>query len=153
MRREQVRAGAVSALAMGGFDMGGQQVARFHRETDRQRRRTMLAALVCSALVVGGVLGVVALKVHQVRLSYRLDTLRTGKSALEERGRLLRVELATLRSLARIEDKARTELGMTPPAPKQVQLAREFVTSGTGVSALMPPRTASAERPRATVRP
>ena len=152
MRRDQARAGAASALLMGGFDLGGQQVARFHREPDRARRRTMLAALVCSALVVGGVLGVVGLKMHQVRLSYRLDALRTGKAALEERGRLLRVEMATLRSLARIEDKARTELGMTPPTPRQVQLAREFVTSGTGLSALAP-RTASAERPRAAVRP
>ncbi len=130
------------------FIPGGQQVARFHRETDRRLRRTMMVALVCAGIFVGAVLGLVGLKVHQVRLSYRLDALRTARNALEERNRLLRVELATLRSLARIEGKARTELGMVSPARDQVQLAREFVNGGSGLGAIGGPRTASAERPR-----
>jgi len=107
----------------------------------------MMIAVVGASVLVAGVLGLVALKVHQVRLSYRLDTLRTTKAALEERTRLLRVEVATLRSLARIEDKARGELGMVSPKPSQVQLAREFVTGGRALGAVSSPRTAAAPRP------
>jgi cell division protein FtsL len=102
----------------------------------------MAMALACAG---GLVLGVVALRIQQVRLSYRLDALRSARADLEETRGRLRVELASLRSLARIESKARGELGMSPPARDQVLLAREFVAGGDGLSAL-PPRTASAER-------
>ena len=149
MRVDQERAGARPAVWAGTFGMGGQHAARFHREADRRLRRAMVIAVVGAAVLVGGVLGVVALKVDQVRLSYRLDVLRTTKAALDERTRLRRVEMATLRSLARIEDKARAELGMVAPAMSQVQLAREFVTGGSALGAVSPPRTAAAERPRA----
>ena len=49
-----------------------------------------------------------------------------------------RVELATLKSLARIEGKARAELGMVLPAHDQVRLAREFVPVGTGLTSRAP---------------
>lgn len=146
MRASQRGAGVVSAVRMA--QGGGQQVARFHRETDRRLRRTMGAAVACSAVLVAGVLGVVALKVHQVRLSYELDTLRGSRAAVEQRTRVLKVELATLRSLARIEDKARTELGMVTPAADQVLLAREFVTDGRGVALANRARAATAVAPR-----
>jgi cell division protein FtsL len=149
MRADQRPAGAVSAAWIGAFGASGQQIARFHRETDHRLRRAMAVALVSAAVLVGGVLGIVALKVHQVRLSYRLDALRSSKASLEERTRLLRVELATLRSLARIEGKARTELGMVPPGKNQVQLAREFVAGGSGVGAVSGHRTAAVDPPPA----
>jgi cell division protein FtsL len=128
------------------------QAARFHRERDRRRLRAMASALACAGLLVALVLGVVGLRVQQVRLSYRLDGLRTVRAELEERRNRLRVEVATLKSLARIEGKARTELGMVPPSRDQVRLAREFVTGGTGVSSRAP-ITASAEEPRADSSP
>src|SRR5262249_38976879 len=133
MRVDQRPVAAASAAWIGAFGASGQQAARFHREADHRLRRAMMAALVSAALLVGGVLGIVALKVHQVRLSYRLDALRSSKASLEEQTRLLRVELATLRSLARIEGKARAELGMVPPGKNQVLLAREFVAGGSGL--------------------
>ena len=148
MRPSQRGAGVVSAVRMGAQGGNGQHVARFHRETDRVLRRTMGAAMACSAVLVAGVLGVVALKVHQVRLSYQLDSLRAHRSVAEERTRVLKVELATLRSLARIEDKARTELGMVAPAADQVLLAREYVAEGRGVASAGQRRTA-AVAPRA----
>ncbi|MFQ5521291.1 MAG: hypothetical protein ACE5FK_07835, partial [Candidatus Methylomirabilia bacterium] len=64
---------------------------------------------------------------------------RAVRGELEELNRQLRVELATLGSLRRIERKARGELGMGPPAPHQVRLAREFVVPGSRESA---PQTA-----------
>jgi cell division protein FtsL len=115
-----------------------QTLARFHRESDRRRLRAMATALFGAGLLVALVLGVVGLRVQQVRLSYRLEGLRSVKSQVEETRSRLRVELYTLESLARIEGKARTELGMVPPARNQVQLAREFVAGGDGVSAKAP---------------
>jgi cell division protein FtsL len=129
-----------------GIEPREQDVARFHRESDRRRLRSMAGALLCVAVLVGLVLGMVALRVQQVRLSYRLDALRMTRGDLEETNRRLRVELATLKSLSRIESKARGELGMTPPGRDQVRLAREFVPGGSGLSAAAP-RTASVERP------
>jgi cell division protein FtsL len=96
----------------------------------------MANAVMGAGLAVTLVLGVVALRVQQVRLSYRLDALRSSRAEIEETNRRLRVEMATLRSLSRIEGKARTELGMVAPARDQVRLAREFVQAGGGTAAL-----------------
>ncbi len=122
-----------------------QEAARFHRESDRRRLRSMAGALLCTGFLVALILGMVAVRVQQVRLSYRLDTLRVTKVELDEANRRLRVELATLKSLARIDGKARAELGMLPPGRNQVRLAREFVPGGSGLSAAAP-RTALVER-------
>jgi cell division protein FtsL len=123
-----------------------QEAARFHCEPDRPRLRAMALAVAVGALLTSGVLGVVGLKAHQVRLSYRLDALRAARVDAEELNRRLGVELATLRSLARIEDKARRELGMVAPGRDQVVLAREFVAGGSGLSRAVPPRTAAVDR-------
>jgi len=122
-----------------------QQGARFNRDRDRRRFVIMGRALVSAAVLVALVLGVVGLRIQHVRLSYRLDALRSARADLEESRSRLRVELASLRSLARIEVKAR-ELGMAPPARDQVKLAREFITGGSGLS-MAAPLTASAENP------
>ena len=129
-----------------------QQAAQFHRESDRRRLRAMLATIVAAGVVVAIVLGLVGLRMQQVRLSYRLDILRAARADTEEMNRRLRVERASLQSLARIEREARTRLGMVAPIPHQVQLAREFASGGTG-SAAVGDRTASAAAPaRETVR-
>jgi cell division protein FtsL len=120
------------------------QVAGFHRERDRRRLVAMVRTLVSAGVLVLLVLGVVGVRLHQVRLSYRLDALRAMRAELEESRSRLRVEVDTLRSLARIEGKARAELGMAPPSGDQVRLAREFVPGGAGVS-MVAPLTASAE--------
>ncbi len=138
---------AARPAAASGWGMAQeQQAARFHRERDRPRLLAMARTLVSAAVLVVLVLGVVGLRIQQVRLSYRLDGLRTLRAEMEEARSRLRVELYTLRSLARVEGKARTELGMVPPARDQVRLAREFLPSGDGLSMAVP-LTASAERP------
>lgn len=126
------------------------QPIRQHRERDRRRLRVMAVALAISACLVGGVLGVVGLRVNHVRLSYRLDDLRVLRSDLEELNRQLRVERATLSSLARIESRARGELGMAPPLRDQVRLAREYVGGSRTTAAV---RTAWEERIAADVYP
>ena len=130
----------------------GDQSARVIRERDRGLFRAMSAALLISACFVGGVLGIVGLKVNQVKLSYRLEQLRLVRGQLEEVNRQLGVEHATLRALARVESKARGELGMLPPSRNQVRMAREYVPgraadavgAGRGTASL---RTAWEESP------
>ena len=96
----------------------------------------MLVGIAAAGIVVSLVLGLVGLRMQQVRLSYRLDVLRTARTGIEETNRRLFVEKATLQSLARIEIEARTRLGMIAPTQQQVQLAREFVGGGTAQAAL-----------------
>ena len=122
----------------------GDQSARVIRERDRGLLRAMGATLLISACLVGGVLGIVGLRVSQVKLSYRLEQLRSQRGQLEEVTRQLGVELATLRALARIESKARGELGMLSPSLNQVRMAREYVPGTSGTASL---RTACEEPP------
>jgi len=116
----------------------GQGIARFHRESDHRRLRAMAGGLLGAALLVVLVVGVVELRIQQVRLSYRLDGLRANVTQLQEARGQLQVEFDSLQSLARIEGKARSELGMAPPTRDQIQLAREFMPGrgGTATSAM-----------------
>jgi len=97
------------------------------RERDRRRLRTMAAVLGLAGLLVGGFLSYVWHQVQQVRLAYELEEFRVLRAELDELNRRLKVEVASLRTLARIEYKARVELGLELPKGDQVRLAREFV--------------------------
>jgi len=49
---------------------------RLHREHDPRAGRILVAALAAAALLVGGALTVVGMRVQQVQLAYRLDEAR-----------------------------------------------------------------------------
>jgi cell division protein FtsL len=115
---------------------------RLHRERDPRVQRSLTAAALLSALLVGGGLGVVALRVQQVHLAYQLDALRAERGRAETLSRQLEVEVATLRSPGRVEAAAR-QLGMIAPVRGQVVLAREFVAGSVGVAAVQPSRVAA----------
>jgi cell division protein FtsL len=114
---------------------------KLHRERDPRVQRSLTAAALVSALLVGGALGVVALRVQQVHLAYQLDGLRAERERAETLSRQLEVEVATLRSPGRVEAGAR-QLGMIAPARGQVVLAREFVAGSSGVAAVQRGRMA-----------
>jgi cell division protein FtsL len=124
-----------------------QQMAHFHRESDHHRLRAMLTGAMAAGVLVTLVLGLVGLRVQQVRLSYRLDALRAARAQAEESNRRLNVEKASLQSLARIEVEARTRFGMVAPTQQQVQLAREFVAGGSASSAAVERTAAMAAAP------
>ena len=107
---------------------------RLVRDPDPRARRSLVGALLASALFVAAGLGVVALRVESVSLAYQLDALRTERRTIENRIRELEIEVATLRSPARVEQRAR-QLGLVVPARDQIRLAREYVTGGTGLAA------------------
>jgi cell division protein FtsL len=102
---------------------------RLHRDPDPRLRRSLAAAILCSAALVVGLLVVVGLRVQQVHLAYQLDALRADRERVEVLVRQLEIEVATLRSPSRVETRAR-QLGMTQPGREQVRLAREYVTGG-----------------------
>lgn len=116
---------------------------RLHREQDPRVGRSLGAALALSAVLVGGALGVVGLRVQQVHLAYQLDALRAERTRAETLIRQLEVEVATLRSPLRLEQRAR-QLGLTVPSPGQIHLAREYVTGTTGLAAAQRNRVAAA---------
>jgi len=107
---------------------------RLHREPDPRVRRVLGVALATSALLVAGALTVVGVRLEQVHLAYRLDTLRGERVRAAETIRQLEIEVATLRSPGRIETRAR-QIGLVAPARDQVRLAREYVSAGTGLAA------------------
>jgi cell division protein FtsL len=118
---------------------------RLHREPDPRARRSLAAALAISAVLVVAALVVVGLRVQQVHLAYQLDTLRAERTRAETLIRQLEIEVATLRSPLRVEQRAR-QLGLTVPARDQIRLAREYVTGTTGLAAAQKNRVAAAER-------
>jgi cell division protein FtsL len=103
---------------------------RLHRDPDPRLRRSLAVALLCSAVLVVGLLLLVGLRVQQVHLAYRLDALRAERARVEVLVRQLEIEVATLRSPGRVETRAR-QLGMTVPGRDQVRMAREYVTGGS----------------------
>jgi cell division protein FtsL len=114
----------------------------------------MLGVLYLGGVLVGGVLGVVWLRVQAVHVSYRLDELRKLRGQVEETNRKLHLELASLRSLSRVDAAAR-RLGFVQPTPDQVRIAREFVVPGetTGQTAAVHAATSSDVVPGSRGRP
>jgi cell division protein FtsL len=115
---------------------------RLHREADPRVRRALAVALAVSAALVIVALVVVAVRVQQVHLAYRLDTMRAERARVETLITQLEIEVATLRSPLRVEQRAR-QLGLTVPARDQVRLAREYVSGTTGLAAAQRNRAAA----------
>jgi cell division protein FtsL len=115
---------------------------RLHHESDPRVRRSLVGALLLSAALVVGALGVVGLRVQQVHLAYQLDRLHRERADVETAIRQLEVEVATLRAPARVEQRAR-QLGLTVPDRQQVRPAREYVPAGTGLAAAHRSRVAA----------
>ena len=107
---------------------------RLHHEQDPRVRRSLIGALLVSVALIGGGLGVVGLRVQQVHLAYELDRLHRERTQVETAIRQLEIEVATLRSPVRVDQRAR-QLGLTVPARDQVRLAREYVAGTTGLAA------------------
>ncbi len=78
---------------------------RLHRDPDPRLRRSLAVALLCSAILVMGLLVVVGLRVQQVHLAYQLDALRGERIRTEVLLRQLEIEVATLRSPGRVETR------------------------------------------------
>jgi len=111
------------------------ETQQLHRERDPRVRRSLALTLAGAFLFVLSGLAVVGLRVQQVHLGYGIDALRAERARQETLLRQLEVEVATLRSPARVEMRAR-QLGLTAPTQRQIRVAREFVAGGSGQAAV-----------------
>jgi cell division protein FtsL len=73
---------------------------------------------------IGGSLFYVWSRIQVIRLGYEISSVLKEEKVLTEANKRLRVEIATLKSYARIERLAVEELRMTKPKPQQVIVIR-----------------------------
>jgi cell division protein FtsL len=74
--------------------------------------------------VIGGALFYVWSRVQVIQLGYEISNALKQERALTETNKKLRLEIATLKSYARIEKFAAEELRMAEPRPEQVIVIR-----------------------------
>lgn len=112
--------------------IGGAGVGIAVASQTRPRRRwawwewlESISAWGLGVLVLAGALCYVWQHTRVVRLGYEIERLRETRAALEQEHKTLRLEMGQLRSLRRVEEVARTRLGMVTPKPGQIVLIPE----------------------------
>ncbi|MFQ5881141.1 MAG: septum formation initiator family protein [Candidatus Methylomirabilales bacterium] len=91
----------------------------------RRRSQQLRSMLLVSGVLLLGLLFYVWQHIQVVRLGYQIERLRAERVTLIQEGKALRLELGQLRSLKRVEEIARRELGMVNPVPGQIILVDE----------------------------
>jgi cell division protein FtsL len=86
----------------------------------RTSRQISVAILLCTAMLLLGILFYLWPQMRLVNLGYRQGTLQAQRRRVLQRQQELQVEHATLRQLSRIEEIARRRLGMQPPQMSQI---------------------------------
>ena len=79
-----------------------------------------LSSVALGLVMLVAVLLYVWVHIHVVGLGYEIERLRERHAALVQENKALRLEMGQLRSLRRVEELARTRLGMVTPKPGQV---------------------------------
>jgi cell division protein FtsL len=97
--------------------------AFFKPSVDQIRRWDLLPSLCLAGLVLLGVLFYVWQHIQVVRMGYEIEHLQAERLALVRHENELRFEVARLRSLRRVEEIARRQLGLTSPMAGQVVIA------------------------------
>ena len=77
-------------------------------------------AVACIGIVAASALALVWPHLEMVKIGYKVARLKKERDVLVQERRELRVEIAALRQLDRIEAIARKELGMVFPRPDQI---------------------------------
>jgi len=84
------------------------------------RKVDLLPPFVLGFLLLLGLLFYVWQHIQVVRLGYEIERLKGERTALIQRERELSLEVAQLKSLKRVEEIAKGDLGLTSPTPGQV---------------------------------
>lgn len=87
---------------------------------DQIRRFDLLQSLLLGGVVLIVILFYVWQQIQVVRLGYQIEDLAGERAALIRQQKGLRVEVARLKSLRRVEEIARRQLGLTTPKSGQV---------------------------------
>jgi cell division protein FtsL len=96
------------------------------RERDRRRARELLLGL--AGVLPLGIAFIAYTWIHLevLRTGYRIDELDRRLHGLQEDERRLRLESSFLASPARVEERAKDELGMQAPTVEQLIFASEI---------------------------
>ena len=84
----------------------------------------LLLLVLLMVFFIGGSLFYVWSRIQVIRLGYEISSALKEEKTLTEANKKLRLEIATLKSYARIERLAVEELRMTKPKPQQVIVIR-----------------------------
>jgi cell division protein FtsL len=102
------------------------------REIDRGRVRELLVVVMLAGFLLVPLLVYVWNHMEWIRVGYELERLQRERVAQAELGERLRIEKATLSSLARVEAQAGPRLGLAP-AGVVLRPVGEAEQAGTGV--------------------
>ena len=114
-----MRGRGIPALTALGRDRAG---GFLKPRVDQIRRWDLLPSLCLACLVLFGVLFYVWQHIQVVRLGYEIERLQVERLALIRQENELRFEVARLKSLRRVEEIGRRQLGLTSPVAGQVIL-------------------------------
>jgi cell division protein FtsL len=106
--------------AMGAAGSVIQALPRPNARRSGWERLESLAGVGLGVMILAGVLLYVWLHTHVLREAYAVERLREAHAELVQENKSLRLEIGQLRSLRRVEEIARTRLGMVAPKPGQV---------------------------------
>ena len=90
----------------------------------RIRLNLLILFTLLTLFLIGGSLFYVWSRIQVIRLGYEISNALKVEKALTEANKRLRLEIATLKSYARIEKLAVEELRMAKPKPEQVIVIR-----------------------------
>ena len=110
------------------MDKNGDRILWTGEESKVRRKGIKLNLLILFSLLmlffVGGSLFYVWSRIQVIQLGYEISNVMKEERALAEANKKLRLEIATLKSCARIEKLALEELRMAKPRPEQVIVIR-----------------------------
>lgn len=112
-----MRGHSIAVLTSVGRDRAGSVLKP---RVDQIRRFDLFPSLLLGSLVLFGVLCYVWQPIQVLRLGYQVEDLAEERAGLIRQQKELRLEVARLRSLRRVEEIARHQLGLTNPQPGQV---------------------------------
>ncbi|MBI4536347.1 MAG: cell division protein FtsL [candidate division NC10 bacterium] len=108
-----------------GIEAAASGIQALSRRATRRRGWAWLesyATVGLGVMILAGMLLYVWLHTHVLREAYATERLREMRAALVQENKSLRLEIGQIRSLRRVEEIARTRLGMVTPKAGQVQL-------------------------------
>ena len=97
------------------------------RQRDRRRVRELAGVLLAVFLTGGGLLAYTWIHIEILRTGYLVTKLDQQLAVLQEEERRHRLEAARLTRPDRLENRARQELGMTPPTLEQTLFFEEIL--------------------------
>lgn len=96
----------------------------FNRERKKINPKEFLSYSISIFLFIVGILFYIWPYFNILNINYKFEKLLKERAKLIQNNNLLKIELASLKSLERVEDMAKSQLGLVFPDEKQVILVK-----------------------------